>query len=288
MKRSKIVMLLAGLLLSSCSTQIKDISADESKIHPSDYQRLALQNMEHLNAEGVHFVKEKKQSTDPHTTEFYKQMNEVILETLKNPQFKINPNNPNKQQLYPYSSLLPQDKPSLNPMERALCDQNAWNCLNFLDAGYVASQQSGTDFSSWQSYSINNEKDAFRHSYWNAVMTITMSYTWAQNYADTHEQGSPTQIQGGVGQQMDYHNNAVGRNVANNLPNMYKCKGVARAELHKAMRDGRLKIAKRNYFTEQVDELVGNQRYLTSSNAWSASWPASYKDLIDRLNYATC
>ncbi|MGW9414552.1 WXG100 family type VII secretion target [Arthrobacter cupressi] len=57
----------------------------------------------------------------------------------------------------------------------------------------------------------DDHNDAFRHAYWNALMTREFGVDWAEDYATAHEQlpGNP-----GPREAMDLYNNEVGRNIA--------------------------------------------------------------------------
>lgn len=57
----------------------------------------------------------------------------------------------------------------------------------------------------------DDHNDAFRHAYWNALMTREFGKDWAEDYATAHEQlpGNP-----GPREAMDLYNNEVGRNIA--------------------------------------------------------------------------
>lgn len=61
---------------------------------------------------------------------------------------------------------------------------------------------------------LNDEGDAFRHAYWNALMTWAFGDEFATSYGTAHEQveGDP------VSHAMDLHNNEVGRNIATANP----------------------------------------------------------------------
>lgn len=295
MKRIAILALTLGLascginnnsapLPESAGTQVPN-PVSEDAITAQARKNTTNQNLYLLNSTGIglsigQMKKYLEGKADIDDKKLDHELNKIFRDVLVDPANR-HQQDISTQQLYPYSTLIPEEAVQMNSYERQLCDESAWRCLNFLDAGAIASSQSGADMS-WQDYGINNEKDAFRHSYWNAVMTLSIGYAAAQAFADAHEKGSPTQVQGGVGQQMDFHNNAVGRNVANNLPNTDRCNGGARIALHKEMSNGRLRIVKRNSFLEKVDEKVGNTRYLVYSNAWATTWPTSYKNLINR------
>lgn len=57
----------------------------------------------------------------------------------------------------------------------------------------------------------DDQNDAFRHAYWNALMVKEYGAEWAEDYATAHEQlpGNP-----GPREAMDLYNNEVGRDIA--------------------------------------------------------------------------
>lgn len=80
-------------------------------------------------------------------------------------------------------------------------------------------------------------RDAFRHAYWNALMTHEYGRGWTSTFATAHE-GIPDNP--GNREAMDLYNNAVGRSIAAAHPN------ATRAQLAElvgdAVRDGRLLV----------------------------------------------
>ncbi|EHI13059.1 DUF6973 domain-containing protein [Mycolicibacterium thermoresistibile] len=58
---------------------------------------------------------------------------------------------------------------------------------------------------------IDNHNDAFRHAYWNALMTQRFGDEWAEKFATAHE-GIPRNY--AASEAMDLFNNEVGRNLA--------------------------------------------------------------------------
>ncbi|MFG1793692.1 DUF6973 domain-containing protein [Nocardia sp. NPDC049149] len=62
----------------------------------------------------------------------------------------------------------------------------------------------------------DDHNDAFRHAYWNALMTRKYGADWAKRYATAHEgiPGNPPEREA-----MDLYNNEVGRNIAIAHPN---------------------------------------------------------------------
>lgn len=61
----------------------------------------------------------------------------------------------------------------------------------------------------------DGHNDAFRHAYWNALMTQRFGPEWAEDFATAHEQlpGNP-----GSREAMDLHNNELGRRIATDNP----------------------------------------------------------------------
>ncbi|WP_124713038.1 DUF6973 domain-containing protein [Mycolicibacterium nivoides] len=61
----------------------------------------------------------------------------------------------------------------------------------------------------------DNHTDAFRHAYWNALMTQRFGEAWTRDFATAHERlpGNPA-----TAEAMDLYNNEVGRNIATAHP----------------------------------------------------------------------
>lgn len=125
--------------------------------------------------------------------------------------------------------------PRLNPDELAVVAQDpvsAWRVRDTPDLASAAAAESGL------SGLHNGEGDAFRHAYWNALMTSRVGPEFAEALATAHETGS-TNPANEV--QMDLFNNAVGRQIALEHP------GATDEELKgfvmEALRAGRLMTA---------------------------------------------
>ena len=90
--------------------------------------------------------------------------------------------------------------------------------------------------------SVLNNGDAFRHAYWNALMTKRMNKDIAKEFADAHEYG-----QTGIASQMDLLNNQIGRNDG---------------ETYSSLNDGKLafkimvRVSEGNYWQIIDDNLV--------------------------------
>lgn len=63
---------------------------------------------------------------------------------------------------------------------------------------------------------IDNQTDAFRHAYWNALMTQKFGEDWTRNFATAHERRPDNYA---TSEAMDLYNNEIGRGIAVNNPN---------------------------------------------------------------------
>ncbi|MEU9114476.1 putative T7SS-secreted protein [Streptomyces sp. NPDC048483] len=61
---------------------------------------------------------------------------------------------------------------------------------------------------------LEGHADAFRHTYWNALMVRRFGSEWTEKYATAHEYTPDKDQAGRVSEAMDLHNNEVGRNIA--------------------------------------------------------------------------
>lgn len=111
--------------------------------------------------------------------------------------------------------------------------------------------------------------DAFRHAYWNAMLTQRFGEEWAQEYATAHERNPdshPTPVA------MDLHNNEVGRRIA--LENPDADEEELRGLVEQAVRDGEMVVIgtdERLDHSNQVD--LGDTRPTGKDHAWSTDNP---------------
>lgn len=94
----------------------------------------------------------------------------------------------------------------LNPQELLLVAAFPYEAVHAYYDAQIADSQSR----SWyhQSTQYQGNGDAFRHGYWNALMTNNIGSSMAKGFADAHEYYSS-----GVDKEMDLYNNAQGRSV---------------------------------------------------------------------------
>lgn len=92
--------------------------------------------------------------------------------------------------------------------EISMCTWASETCLKTYNLSVEAQNTANQYFSdgAW-----GGRNDAYRHTYWNALMTSQINLDWAQRYADAHESETPY----GPDKAMDLYNNQVGRNEGN-------------------------------------------------------------------------
>lgn len=96
----------------------------------------------------------------------------------------------------------------------------------------------------------DDHNDAFRHAYWNALMTSRYGVDWAEQYGTAHEAipGNP-----GDREAMDLYNNEVGRRIATEHPDASPEELADLVE--QAVRDGEMVVIDKNgdlRFTDQI------------------------------------
>ena len=107
-------------------------------------------------------------------------------------------------------------------IQKKLAKSRWWQVASYYSASKSALSRSQQLFSSLH----NNKGDAFRHAYWNAILSRMIGRSSAKLWTDAHENGAAGQP---VRQKrMDLHNNWVGRDVAarNTYANLRTIEGV--------------------------------------------------------------
>jgi hypothetical protein len=132
------------------------------------------------------------------------------------------------QDYYPYN---------LTPAEVRFIIRHPFVARDFQSAANKALAEAQSRFPADQLH--NGQGDAFRHAYWNALMTRAHGSSLAKEFADAHET-NPNQPANE--KEMDLHNNEVGRQIAVQNPN---ATDAQLAELvMQALREGRLRTIK--------------------------------------------
>lgn len=115
--------------------------------------------------------------------------------------------------------------------------------------------------------------DAFRHAYWNALMTQRYGEEWAREFATAHER-NPSSHHVPVG--MDLHNNEVGRNIAQANPDASPEELANLVE--QAVKDGKMVVIDKNDTLVSSNELNPGETRETKNNPWPTDNPGRNDD----------
>ncbi|ACU38567.1 DUF6973 domain-containing protein [Actinosynnema mirum] len=105
--------------------------------------------------------------------------------------------------------------------------------------------------------------DAFRHAYWNALMTRRYGEEWTRDFATAHER-APTGHEVPVA--MDLHNNEVGRDIARANPDAGP--GELAELVERAVRDGRTLVVDRSDVLVPSNEVAVGQTRASDVKPW--------------------
>jgi len=123
---------------------------------------------------------------------------------------------------------------NLNSQEQALCKSARLKCVRVALAGLRARAASQSEYDDGN---VGGRIDAFRHTYWNALMTESVGATHAKKWADAHENGYPDNratAEARLLSDMDFFNNAEGRKIGDR-------EGNSKDQVREALKTGQLK-----------------------------------------------
>ncbi|CAM4074637.1 DUF6973 domain-containing protein [Kibdelosporangium persicum] len=115
--------------------------------------------------------------------------------------------------------------------------------------------------------------DAFRHAYWNALMTQRYGEEWARDFATAHER-NPSSHHIPVG--MDLHNNEVGRQIARANPDASPEELATLVE--QAVKDGKMVVIDKNDTLVPSNETNPGDTRDTRNNPWPTDNPGRNDD----------
>lgn len=115
--------------------------------------------------------------------------------------------------------------------------------------------------------------DAFRHAYWNAMMTQRYGEEWARDFATAHER-NPTSHHVPVA--MDLHNNEVGRSIARANPDASPEELANLVE--QAVKDGKMVVIDKNDTLVSSNEPPPGETRETKNNSWPTDNPGRNDD----------
>ncbi len=115
--------------------------------------------------------------------------------------------------------------------------------------------------------------DAFRHAYWNAMMTQRYGEEWARDFATAHER-NPTSHHVPVA--MDLHNNEVGRSIAKANPDASPEQMANLVE--QAVKDGKMVVIDKNDTLVSSSESTPGETRETKNKLWPTDNPGRDDD----------
>ena len=139
------------------------------------------------------------------------------------------------------SNYLPSEKVKLGSNEARVFNSNVSKGLGALNAAGIASKRTKDLWKGTFGYH-NDNADAFRHSYWNALMSKNCGYAYAESFANAHEKDYPNVAPETT---IDAFNNKVGRDIGvskrYNLPNAMQISSAIEKDVLSAIKNGRMK-----------------------------------------------
>jgi len=126
----------------------------------------------------------------------------------------------------------------------------------------------------WGWITNDGHRDAFRHAYWNALLTQRFGEEWARQFTTAHEGGATNP---GEREAMDLYNNEVGRKIATSVRFPFPNRAVAEIELAKYVKktcdDGKLVVIDSN----------GNLNWSDKVPLWKHGGPKSTSSLPGKI-----
>jgi hypothetical protein len=194
--RIALLFMLMLVVSINCGAAVS-VENNLNKEKLSEAQMLQYINIEDLHAEVTSYI-------DNHPSATEKQINNYVLQKIRELYAKSKSNGFETKSITYYGY-------TLNDAEVALFYENSWKAINSCYYGKVATDKTISVFG----YNgADDASDAFRHTYWNALMVRHIDYTWASRWATAHEYGHS-----GLSTTMDLWNNNKGRGIGNSNPN---------------------------------------------------------------------
>ncbi|MDW7732116.1 MAG: hypothetical protein SCH66_06770 [Methanolobus sp.] len=190
-------LLMAMLILSMAFVPAVSAGQNkETKEDLSESQMLQYVDIEELHVEVTSYIEKHPDATE-------KQINKYTLKIIRELYAKSKSDGTISTKISYYGF-------TLNSAEEALFYENPWKAINSCYYGKKAMDETEDIFG----YNgADDASDAFRHTYWNALMVRHIDYTWAERWATAHEYESS-----GLPKTMDLWNNNKGRGIGNNNP----------------------------------------------------------------------
>ncbi len=241
MKKTIALIIITCLILSTPVTA-KEISKNVNNSEVIDYTEIILvDDIEYFVQRGESYQKDNQYTT-------IDEVNEFLKGQIANKYLQIS--------TLAYSDL-PLVKDRLGTNEKALFNSNLWNGLLTLSYGNRAYEKTEDLYESDTGYH-NDNADAFRHSYWNALMTYGIDEDWAEDFANAHETDFPNPP---LETSMDKNNNSVGRSIGKKFstPGNHDWQKELKDEILSAVESGKMK--------RFVGTDIGTLKYLVKTNS---------------------
>ncbi|MSS62751.1 DUF6973 domain-containing protein [Velocimicrobium porci] len=133
---------------------------------------------------------------------------------------------------HPYSSYLPTDKGLLNAEEKSLFAKHPTKGLYALSSAKTSMNYTSMYF---KTNGYQDNSDAFRHSFWQALVAHTYENSFAKQWGDAHESTSI-----GIDKKMDLLNNEIGRTVGSTTNGNQAIEGRIAQKLLSMIANGKL------------------------------------------------
>ncbi|ABE52036.1 DUF6973 domain-containing protein [Methanococcoides burtonii] len=190
--------MLAAMLLISMAF-VPAVSAGQDKISEENIkesQMLQYIDIEELYTEVNSYIEKNPDATD-------KQINNYTLQKIRE-LYDVSKSDRDGSSRVSYPGYY------LNDQEALLFTENPWKGAKSCFYGLSSESETVNVFGF---NGANDASDAFRHTYWNALMVRHIDYTWAYRWATAHEYYSS-----GLPKTMDLWNNIKGRQIGSNNP----------------------------------------------------------------------
>lgn len=192
-----ISILLIMTVLANCVPAVSAANCKNTDNTISEAQMLECIDIEELHADIVTYIEKHPEATE-------KKINDYVLKTIRNMyEVSCEEGEASTRSITYYGY-------TLNDAEEELFYENPWKAINSCYYGLVATNGTIDVFGYNRA---DDASDAYRHTYWNALMTRHIDYTWASRWATAHEYGHS-----GLSTTMDLWNNAKGRGIGADYP----------------------------------------------------------------------
>ncbi len=231
---SIIAIVIVAIAVSCCFAFVPNNSVGETrivtldKIENIDFNNLSEKKLDSIFATGEEFIQENPNASEDEVDSF---LRALMIEACENDVI---------DEVYGGDDSLYN---KLTKEEKKLCILHPFKAIKVNNARKTAESKAKELYDGDSLWQYNG--DAFRHAYWNALMTKSIGKKYAEKFATAHESTSPD----GLDKTMDLTNNRIGRDYGENN------KKKSEAELAIIIRDA-VSAGKMVQFNATKDALV--------------------------------